>query len=144
MPEPHILPPPRRRTPYWPPGQNAPHDFEPLPSFDDLTGKTTEHEHRCGVGGRPREGQAHIRQCRCGMFYQWNGGSWYPMGPLNLWLHRRQLAEGLDEFFADMEDGPWDAAANAARGWRPRMPTAYDLVTAWRMLRMFLRDLSAR
>ena len=142
---PRFLPRPSRRTSYWPPGQGAHKgDWEPLPPLEDLTGKTTEHEHRCGVGGRPKTGQADIRQCRCGLFYLWNGVGWNPMGPLAIWLHRRELAEGLDDFFGDMGDDPWDAAASAARGWRPRMPTAYDLVTAWRMLRMFLRELGQR
>jgi hypothetical protein len=93
-----------RLRPSW---RGAPRRWEPLPPLEDLTGKTSVHEHVCGVGSRPKEGQWHVRQCRCGLWYCYSAlRGWRPMGLLGLWRHRRELRLMAGDFFAEADGEP--------------------------------------
>ncbi len=111
-----FLPPPRHDTPV---------------ADDDWIREHTEHGHVCGVGTSHRPGQSEYRQCRCGQWYGWAAGSWQPVGHPGTWRDSRDAAGLVNDLFGFGDEAP---------GPRWHMPTAWDLVMAWRRLRMFLRQ----
>lgn len=86
------------------PGWAAAEDkWAPLPPLESLTGLTDMHDHVCGVGSAPKEGQGNIRQCRCGQWYQYDGRLWKKMGIWAMWRNRRFFTE-MSDIFADLSD----------------------------------------
>lgn len=104
-----ILPPPRHDAPV---------------ADDDWIREHTEHGHVCGVGTSHRPGTPEYRQCPCGQWYTWVG-SWQPTSHPGTWRDSRDGAQFVNDLFGfgDEETG---------RGWH--MPTAWDVVMAWRRL----------
>lgn len=49
--------------------------------------------HFCDVGGIPRPGSPHLRQCRCGRFLFWTGRRWKHPGKFRMWLMRTWISQ---------------------------------------------------
>jgi hypothetical protein len=127
----HILPPPRRCNPDPDLGIPVVREDAPLPPLEDFTGKTTVHEHVCGVGTSHRPGAPEYRRCRCGQWYMWTSSSWVQVrNPGIRWAHEHRA----DDFF-DLADGSWAEAGQS-------LSLIDHLVIRWRMLRMLLRELT--
>ena len=118
--------PARKGVGFLPPPRNV-----PLAPPEDWI---RDYGHRCGVGATHREGTPVYRQCQCGQGYAWTGESWDRVRRPGM-RDRRDTAGLVDDLFGLGDDTP-------GRGWR--MPTAWDVVMAWRRLRLFLRSLRDR
>lgn len=114
--------PARKGAGFLPPPRNV-----PLAPPEDWV---REHGHRCGVGTSHHPGTPVYRECQCGQGYVWTGESWDRVRRPGM-RDRRDTADLVNDLFGLADE-------TLGSGWR--MPTAWDVIMAWRRLRLFLRD----